>query len=276
MTWKAWVLSGCGARGPYQAGVMCSLCLAEPNPDLLVGCSAGALNCAGAAYLGPPNVARLWSTIKSRSDVFANRFDAWNAEFWLGKYDASPLRKIIEKVIDGEPRIPFKVLFSDLVDMKPRIADSTQVSVEFMRKAVEASASLPGIVPPVSNRFVDGGIFHVAPLKFAIDSAPEEGGDITVILGSNLNPTYGPWSPSFVTDVLMRALVGITDQIMRNDIETCLDYNLVKGKKLIRLRIIQPPADWAMDTLAFNPDEMQNAYTLGLSWKSTQKEEWLT
>jgi len=78
---RALVLTGGGARGAYQAGVL--KYIAENIPDAhfetLVGSSSGAINIAGLASFGGnvkeagPRVAELWSNLEM-NEVFHTDF----------------------------------------------------------------------------------------------------------------------------------------------------------------------------------------------------------
>jgi NTE family protein len=253
---KIWVVSGAGARGAYQASVMADLVAKDGNPDHLIGTSAGALNCAGLSYLGPTGLLDMWRSIRGISDVFCNRYDFWNRDFWLGRYSSAPLYGIIEAAMAGEPKIPFSVVYSDLQAMRMEVVKDPCPS------DVLASASIPGVVDPVGGHEVDGGVYAIAPLEPALKILPPDGGEITVILGSNLNPAYSvTWQPRTALNVITRALNAMTDHLMRDDIE---EYNL---KPNIKLRVIQPPAHWGMGTLDFSPASIKNALALGSEWR---------
>ena len=65
---KALVLSGGGARGAFEAGVIASLQSAGPF-DIICGTSAGAINGAFAAQGAYADLASVWSTIASRNPI---------------------------------------------------------------------------------------------------------------------------------------------------------------------------------------------------------------
>ncbi len=110
----ALVLSGGGARGAYQAGVL--KYIGENIPDahfgILVGSSSGAINAAGLASFGGelatagPQIANLWKNLKIyqvfRVDVFS-----------LVKIGAKWLHDLIFGGVIGKP------LANSLVDTKP-------------------------------------------------------------------------------------------------------------------------------------------------------------
>lgn len=71
----ALVLSGGGAKGAFEAGVIAALEDEGITPDVLAGTSAGALNAAAVAVgLGAEAIAELWTSLESR-DVYQPRLD---------------------------------------------------------------------------------------------------------------------------------------------------------------------------------------------------------
>ncbi|MGZ3741580.1 MAG: patatin-like phospholipase family protein, partial [Bdellovibrionota bacterium] len=119
---RALVLTGGGARGAYQAGVL--KYIAENIPDAhfetLVGSSSGAINIAGVASYGGniqkagPRVAQLWSQLEMnevfRTDILSllNIGLRWLYDITLGGIlgkpsahflvDTKPLRNLLEKI----------------------------------------------------------------------------------------------------------------------------------------------------------------------------------
>jgi NTE family protein len=66
---KALVLSGGGARGAYEAGVLCGLADAGERFDLVCGTSIGAINASFLALDLPAELEQLWRTIASRNII---------------------------------------------------------------------------------------------------------------------------------------------------------------------------------------------------------------
>src|ERR1700694_1492417 len=69
----AFVLSGGGSLGAVQVGMLQALCESGIKPDLLVGCSVGAVNAAWIAgcpdHEGAQRLSEIWRRIR-RQDVF--------------------------------------------------------------------------------------------------------------------------------------------------------------------------------------------------------------
>ncbi|MCB1107556.1 MAG: patatin-like phospholipase family protein [Chlamydiia bacterium] len=161
----ALVLGGGGSKGLAHVGVLQELEEAGIHPDLIVGCSSGAI--VGALYADQPNVKRLENlliTLK-RSDfidfsLFASRFGVVK-----GILLQSFLKKHIKSKTFEELRIPFIAVATDL---------STGELIPFgggeMVPAIRASAAVPGIFNPVQylgRYLVDGGTADPVPVETA-------------------------------------------------------------------------------------------------------------
>src|SRR5688500_11843576 len=72
------VLSGGGATGAFEVGVVAAMEEAGLRAEVLSGTSAGALNAAGLACgLDAAALGRLWTSERG-TDVFRLRADLWN------------------------------------------------------------------------------------------------------------------------------------------------------------------------------------------------------
>lgn len=269
--YHVWVLAGCGARGKLQVGVMERLLESEEHPWLVVGSSVGALNALGFSRLGILGLKSLWDGIRSREDVFA---DTWPWQKRWGWYDPAPLEKLIGEVLsENYFEAHWAVTYADLKEKRARYTVDNGLGAILglasglpPAEAVLASASIPGIVPPVRQRFVDGGVFEQCPLNFAIKAVQAIGGSprITVILGNNVEPSLSPhWKLRGIIDTIMQSVDGLTVELLKNDVAYCLEQNAVRPK--VAVRLIQPPVTFEMGALDFNPTELERAYQLGLS-----------
>ena len=161
----AFVFSGGSSLGALHAGMLRAVHEAGIEPDFLVGTSAGALNAAfmakGFTAERVRDLARVWTDL-STQDVFPG-LGIWNSlrcAIGTGTL-ASPsgLKRIIERHLPAthaELSIPTAVIASDL---------ATGSAVAFrdgdLRRHVLASASIPGVFPPVAaegRTFIDGGV----------------------------------------------------------------------------------------------------------------------
>jgi NTE family protein len=173
----AFVFSGGGNLGSIQVGMLRALLGAGIVPDLLVGCSVGALNAAFIAA-GPTlerldSLERLWRGLRSR-DIFVGTRRSQLAHLLRRHdhvYDSSGLAAIVTEHIrvDDLSQLPVhvEVVTTDLVEGEARWWSSgSPVDV------LCASAALPGIFPPVrldGHPHVDGGVLTPIPVQRAID-----------------------------------------------------------------------------------------------------------
>ena len=172
----AFVLGGGGNLGAVQVGMLRALFECAVAPDLLVGCSVGALNAAGLA--GDPSlggVEHMW-------DVWAHLDgdELWPAGrisgLWqLGRkgHAIQPntgLRDLIERAIPyrtfEESRLPVQVVATSLTYGRARWFSSGSIA-----EPVLASAALPAVFPPViidGEPYIDGGVVDNVPISRAI------------------------------------------------------------------------------------------------------------
>ncbi len=172
----AFVLSGGASLGSLQVGMLQALLEHNVVPDFVVGTSAGAIN---AAYFskhptqdGVSNLAALWRGMK-RSDVFPVRPGLGFLGF-VGRRDhlcpSGPVLGLLKSHY-GDHRlenssVPAHVIAADIASGK-EVCISSGPSAE----AVLASASLPGIYPPVNidgRLLIDGGVINNAPISHAV------------------------------------------------------------------------------------------------------------
>jgi NTE family protein len=182
----AFVLSGGGSLGAVQAGMMLALAERGVVPDLLVGTSVGALNAAylaaGPSYDGARALADVWSGLRRR-DVFplpgpgALRALTGHEDHLV---DPAPLRRRVAKQLpysrlENAPWPVVVVATEVTTGQEVLLAEGDAVD------AVLASASLPGVFPPVAfegHTLIDGGVVNHTPISVAVDL----GADRVVVL----------------------------------------------------------------------------------------------
>jgi NTE family protein len=164
---EAFVLSGGGSLGAAQAGALQALFEAGITPDVVIGCSVGALNAAYVAV--EPTLSRanelenVWRAM-SRDLVFPDgRFTV--ARRLAGRadhlYSDHGLRGVIER------SIPVHVVTTDL-----RAGEPVWWTNGDPLEVLSASACLPGIFTPVplaGSVHVDGGVSCPVPTQRALD-----------------------------------------------------------------------------------------------------------
>jgi NTE family protein len=174
---EAFVFSGGGSLGAAQVGALQALFEAGITPDVVVGCSVGALNAAYVAVdptaARAADLAELWRRL-TRSQIFPDgRFRVAQRLAARGDHLYSPhgLRAVIEQDIGlrdlADTTIACHVVTTDLLAGEP-----TWWSSGPMADVLLASACLPGLFKPVAlggSMHVDGGVSCPVPAQHALD-----------------------------------------------------------------------------------------------------------
>lgn len=254
------VLSGGGAKGSFQVGVLKKLYEQGKDFSAFYGTSVGALNSASMAYQSVGKLEEFWLGIKSQSDALSFN---WNFLWKQGIYNLNPLRKSLEKLTSVDPIREAIACKVNLITGAKEYVNNHDFSVRDFIDGVLASASMPVIMEPVGN-CVDGGVREQTPLMPAI----QEGADqITVIL---CNPFVENLQDKFTMPSGFLPFIGVgtrsldimEHEIFIQDIKKCLAYNQLPGKKHIDLQVYAP-STILMDTLEFNPLKIKGAIDLG-------------
>lgn len=168
----AFVLTGGGALGAAQAGMLEALFAGGIRPDLLVGTSVGALNAAfisrSPTVEGARDLQAAWGRA-SRTMIFPVR-PRTVALGLAGRADhlvsSDGLARWIDSNVEGmtfeDAQVPFHCVATDL-----RTGDPVVLSHGPVLPALLASTALPGIFPPVvlgERTLVDGGISADVPV----------------------------------------------------------------------------------------------------------------
>lgn len=273
-----YVLSGGGALGSFEVGVLRQLEDKGIRPDIVIGTSTGALNAIGYSFKGIEYLESLWNGIKSINDVFKSR--GILAPFFMlfgngkGLNDAKPLEDKIRKTIDRWPHVKVGVC---RVSLKTTAAEYVYANTngvglesgpEKMVKATLASASTPIFNDVVDNEFVDGGLRHIAPLGEAIKRGCDE---IYVILCEQFQENQNYNYEGNVGNVLKVAGYSINTLIqgvLWNDVMFCQKINsLLEGQtklglKPIKLHVYAPTKDIG-DATDFSPKHIQTLMIYG-------------
>jgi NTE family protein len=173
----AFVLGGGGNLGAVQVGMLHALLERGIAPDLVVGCSVGALN--GAAIAGDPtlegaerlgdvwcgldgasligsgsNLASIWSLLRRGQSLSSN--DGLRRLL----HDASPIKTFEEAVV------PLHVVATSL-----ETGDERWFTTGSIVAPILASAALPAVYPPVDidgELHVDGAVVNNVPISRAV------------------------------------------------------------------------------------------------------------
>ncbi|HEX2772350.1 MAG TPA: patatin-like phospholipase family protein [Micromonosporaceae bacterium] len=209
----AFVLGGGGVLGAVEVGMLRALFRAGLRPDLVIGTSIGAVN--GALVAAEPSeevttrLVRLWASPEAREvygDSVPRQLQRFASRTHL--HSPVPLRRLLESELGPQTR------FEDLKIPFRCCAASIERAAEhwFHRgpvvDAVLASASVPGLLPPMyidGEHFIDGGIVNSIPVGEAVHAGARR---IFVLhvgrIERPLSPPRRPWDVAQVAFEISR------------------------------------------------------------------------
>ncbi len=262
---RALVMSGGGARGSFQLGMLLELVLKQNKDfDVIRGVSVGAINAAFLAQAELTNnkaqsLKNLKQEVKAlesvwTKDIVGNESVYSNAGGFPGlilggnsMYGLKPLRTLLGNRLDmdkiSQSGRNFKVGTVSLVSGLYQEWSSDEP--DFLERII-ASSAIPVVFPFVDLKdeqdvLVDGGVRNMTPLSSAFKEQPDE---IYVLLSSrlikekgDLPPTsaekhrYSKWDDNWLgtkvdgLDVLERTLDLLTDEIYLEDLKQARHWN---------------------------------------------------
>lgn len=209
----AFVLSGGGNLGAAQVGGLLALLEAGIRPDLVVGCSVGALN--GTFLAADPSLAQVevladvWRELTSGS-VFATPRRRQLVNVMRGRdhvLENSGLRELIRRLspVDdlADCRVPMQVVTTDI-----EVGASAWFTSGPAEDILAASAALPGLFPPVElngRLHVDGGVLQPLPVGRALDLGVATTYVLDVTAGHASSGVRDGRRPRSALDVLVRS-----------------------------------------------------------------------
>lgn len=187
-----------GARGLAHVGVLQVL---EENgiiPDIISGCSAGAI--FGAVYAAGTNLYLLekyLGTVEARTIV--DMGIPIHGGFLSGDKIEELVLTLTHDLSFGETKIPFVCIATDLVTGEMKVFEEGK-----LHRAVRASMAVPGVFTPAvidGHYYVDGGVLEELP----VDVLRTRGADVVITsdLGIKKN-FFDPEHPSPI-DILRRS-----------------------------------------------------------------------
>lgn len=294
-------LSGGGAGGAYGAGVLTGLTLAGARPrfEVVTGVSTGAL-IAPFAFLGPEWDEKLREAYGGGATGNLLQSRGVAALWDVGVFDGKPLRELVERFVTDElvaavakESASGRLLIvattnldreeTVIWDMGAIAAHGGPEARELFRNVLVASASVPGIFPPVmievekdgqlyQEMHVDGGAstpFFVAPEAIReIDnlSNSPRGANIYVIV--NGQSASAPRTTSNNTlDIAARSFTSVLNHLTRSSIAQTEDFARDNG---MNFRFTAIPSDVQFGgSLDFNGPSMSETFNFGQRCAST-------
>lgn len=171
----AFVLSGGGNLGALQVGMVRALFERRIEPDLVLGCSVGALN--GAAIAADPSLVmagrlqEMWRGLAAENVMPAGLFPAVQlARKGVAIHDNVNLRRVIESVLPGgqfeDLTVPFQCVATALTE-----GTETWFDRGPLVDPIIASSAIPAVYPPVEIdglKYLDGAIVNDVPVSRAV------------------------------------------------------------------------------------------------------------
>jgi len=180
LTGDVFVLSGGGAAGAAQAGMILALMRAGVVPSAVVGCSVGALNSAALSLNptleGAEGLVRTWQGLTG-SKLLSGSLWSMAQRVALHRtslVDRSDLEALVDQWFVGtgisdlaELPLPCHVVTTRLHDGQAAWHTSGPI-----RDILLASAAVPGLLPPVrlhdGARHIDGGVVDMVPVRHGL------------------------------------------------------------------------------------------------------------
>lgn len=271
---KALVLSGGGAKGGYQVGVLKRWVeeSADPyEPSIIIGTSIGNLN-GGFVAQAPAGEFRhwvakleqLWLGIDT-PDVYKKWFFCEAAALWKWSvYNSQGARDIIDANIDPEAlRGSGRKFRSVYVSWRTgEILVGTEQDDD-IRDKMYASASFPVFFEPAvvgDELCTDGGLRDIAPIGLALEIGAKE---IDVVLCSNPENS-DDWHSDLpgVLPYALRCVDIMSTEILLNDVKMCLLKNKLPEYDYVDLRVVEPTRPLG-DSFDFSPTESKRRIEIG-------------
>ena len=204
----AFVLGGGGNLGAVQIGMLQALFERDITPDVLVGCSVGALNAAAIAATpnmdGVERLREIWLDPVTWQVFSPGKLTGpW---LLLKKARSMITNERIRRLVEGafterkfeEFAVPLHVVATSLLTGRPQWFDRGPVVAPIL-----ASAALPAVLPPVEidgEPYIDGAVVDNVPISRAIELGVER--VVVLHVGNFKRPRPNPQRP---LDVLLQA-----------------------------------------------------------------------
>lgn len=293
------VLSGGGAKGAFQVGVLDELINQRGiRPSIVVGTSTGAIQALGVAQLDVTGLLDVWLSLKGNGDIYKERSGTLLSALFGEKavYDAAPLKRLLKSFAKPDR------LATSGIDMRLGVVSlqsgefrTIDKNVPDIHNWVYASCAMPTFFDPLQTsdkqQWVDGGVRDVTPLGSALELNPS--GVLVVRASPASNPATTKNFKGLVP-IGLRSVALLQSEVSRNDVAntalindmlavrdqtfTALEAAGISGPTAARIlrnldlqlskyrfaqvRVLEPQEEFS-DTLEFDPAKIRRAIDAG-------------
>ena len=259
------VLSGGGAKGAFQVGVLDELITNRGvKVDIAVGTSTGSIQALAVAQDDIPKLLDLWLGITKNSDIYVKK-PLGVVGGIIGAdsiYDAKGLRKLLKlNANDAKLQSTGKKLRLGVVNLGTGEFRSIDERVPGIHNWVYASCAMPVFFDPLKTsdgaQWVDGGVRDVTPLGTALELNPR--GVIVVRAGAKAIPAT-PKSYDNLIEIGLRAVDILQKEVSANDLANAALINDLIAAREAQLRALQAAnVDPANQTAILRPLDVKLA-----------------
>lgn len=263
------VLSGGGAKGAFQVGVLDELVVQRGvKVDIVAGVSTGAIQALGLAQDDVPGLMQRWLRIRGNRDIYTERpLGALGG--LLGEdsiYDTKPLRRLIKGFADETKlQASGRKLLLGVVNLGTGQFRTIDETVPGIANWVYASCAMPVFFDPLTTRasagakeqWVDGGVRNVTPLDAALEFNPRG----VIVVRASPKPQPGPVRtfPNLIK-IGLRAVDILQSEVSINDTSNAALINDLISAREAQLRALQAEGiSGAQASLILRPLDLQLA-----------------
>ena len=223
------VLSGGGAKGAWQLGVLKALNECGVQFDTIIGTSVGALNGAGYSVIGIEKLEALWLGLEGSKSV--QRCALWKLFWATGVYHFGPLRKILEDSLPEAMDHTVPAYAATLSAKDSEVKYISQYQAKNKQEYIDAiigSSSLGFFHEPVNGDLLDGGHREAMPIRRAVEKMAAS--EVWAIGTEPLRETLGGFEPSFpkIASFGIRTVEIMAEETYQNDIAPYINDRRVK------------------------------------------------
>lgn len=237
MAKRVLIMSGGGAKGAFQAGVIEQLNKKGWEPDAVAGISVGALNGVMVATGQSKKLVKIWQDLREEQVLKRRRIDRKAKSYLLHKigiekatlgfFDNSPLKKKLKESVGNQFKMDY---YCGTVNIetgayKEHIGRPMMVPWNLL-DAVIASTAIPVVFDPVrldGELHVDGGVRHMNPIgKILQEHNPDE---IIFITTRKFNESNKPKKVDDILKVASQTLNILLEEIFMKDLREFIRIN---------------------------------------------------